>query len=339
MPRAPRSLLARFPEIETRKLSAAREATARFWPKHTSTVIGPDDYALEMNRVLLGRVAVTFVACTSRIRVVSAAPATEYAVYVPFEGDIQITADGVEMTASAERPLLRGPARMFVFEPSPIRCLVIDIPAACLVAALGSVADVPRHVSIAAPRAASLVRFAVQLAKAADRSRALVALQRFSARDRLARLPDVIRRHEEMVIRLVARAARVRPGDRTTCDVESLKAWLASHAHRRIRISELAAWAGASVRTVERAFLRTGTTPVDHLRRIRLDRARTILAGPLEAATVADVAAAVGYTHLGRFADEYRRHVGELPSRTLARHHGVVRPRGSHAREDRMQTE
>lgn len=85
MSRIAHSLLARFPEIKTRELAAAREATSRFWPKHTSTVLGPDDYALEMNRVLLGRVAITFVACTSRIRVVSAAPATEYAVYMPFE--------------------------------------------------------------------------------------------------------------------------------------------------------------------------------------------------------------------------------------------------------------
>jgi len=40
---------------------------------------------------------------------------------------------------------------------------------------------------------------------------------------------------------------------------------------------------------------------------------------PVADVTVADVAAAVGSTHLGRFADEYRQHVGELPSQTLAR--------------------
>lgn len=327
MARPPRSLLTRFPEIRTRKLAAARAATARFWPKHTSTVLGPDDYALEMNRVLLGHVAVTFVACSSRIRVVSAAPATEYAVYMPFEGDIRIVADGVEMTATAERPLLRGPTRMFVFEPSPIRCLVIDVPAAALVAAPGNGHDMPRHVSIPPPHAASLVRLAVQLATAADRSRTLLPLQRFSARDRLARLPDAIRRQEETLIGFVARAALARPGDGDACDVDALKAWLAGHAHRRVRIAELAARAGVSVRTVERAFLRTGTTPVDHLRQIRLDRARTILAGPGEGVTVAAAARAVGYTHLGRFAEEYRRHVGELPSKTLSRGRAGGAPR------------
>lgn len=144
-------------------------------------------------------------------------------------------------------------------------------------------------------------------------------MQRFSARDRLARLPEKIRQIEEAVLSVVARAATAKPVDRDGCDVESLKAWLASRAHRRIRISELAVRAGVSLRTVQQAFLRTGATPIDYLRRVRLDRARAILAGPMEGVTVADAAAAVGYSHLGRFAEEYRRHVGELPSRKLAR--------------------
>jgi AraC-like DNA-binding protein len=319
MPRTVRSLLGRFPSLDTRSLVAARDATARFWPKHTSVVLGPDDYAVEMNRVVLGHVAVTFVACSSRIRVVSAAPATEYALYVPFEGDIHLVADGVDLTASAERPLLRGPTRTFVFEPSPIRCLVIDIPAALLAATAGAETPLQRHASIAAAQATSLVRLAVQLAKAADRSRTLVALQRFSARDRLARLSDAVRRLEAEVVGLLARAASAAPGEGVGCDVESLKHWLASQAHRRVRIAELATLAGVSRRTVERAFLRTGCTPVDYLRRVRLDRACTMLAGPTKDLSVAGVASAVGYTHLGRFAEEYRRHVGELPSRTLAR--------------------
>lgn len=318
MRRSARPLLARFPLIQTQALATARDATSRFWPKHTSVVLGPDDYAAEMNRVLLGHVAVTFVACTSRIRVVSAAPATEYALYIPFEGDIHLVADGVDLTASAEHPLLRGPTRTFVFEPSPIRCLVVDIPAALLAATAGAKTPLPRHASISASAATALTRLAVQLANSAGRSRSLVALQGFSARDRLARLPEAIGTLEKRLVGQVVRAVTANPGEPRGCDVESLKRWLASHAHRRVRIAELASMAGVSSRTVERAFLRSGCTPLDYLRRIRLDRARTMLSGPMDV-TVADVAAAVGYTHFGRFSDEYRRHFGELPSQALAR--------------------
>ena len=65
MPRATRSYLDRFPLISTHHLASAREATAKFWPKHTSDVLGPEDYALQMNRVLLGSLAVSYVVCTS----------------------------------------------------------------------------------------------------------------------------------------------------------------------------------------------------------------------------------------------------------------------------------
>ncbi|MFM7245102.1 MAG: AraC family transcriptional regulator [Planctomycetaceae bacterium] len=318
MPRPAKPLLIRYPALATRTLAAAREATARFWPKHTSTVLGPEAYSVVMNRALLGQAAVTYVDCTSRIRVISAAPATEYAVYLPLEGDIQIVADGVELTASPGRPLLRGPARTFVFEPSPLRGLVIDIPAKVMAAVAGPARMLPRHASIPPPAATSLGRLAVRLAKAADRSRALVALQRFSARDRLARLPDAIRQFEhEFAAVLVDAAMHLGEGD--GCDVGALKRWLAGHAHRRVRVSELASRAGVSQRTVERAFLRTGCTPLAYLRRVRLDRARAMLVGPTQGVTVADVAAAVGYAHCGRFADEYRRHFGELPSRTVTR--------------------
>lgn len=317
-----RSPLSRYPVIDTRNLTAARDATSRFWPKHTSVVLGPDDYSLEMHRVLLGDVALTYVACTSRLRVVSAAPATEYALYLPFEGDINLVADGVDLSASPDRPLLRGPTRTFVFEPSPIRCIVVDVPADVLAAAAGAGMPLAGHASLSAPTATALRRVAMQLAKAANRSRSLLALQRFSRRDRLARLPDSLTSLERRLVGLVAHAATVQPNAGGFCDVESLKRWLAGQAHRRVRVAELAKAAGVSQRTVERAFLRSGCTPLDYLRRVRLTRARTMLAGPLEDLTVADVAAAVGYRHLGRFSDDYRRHFGELPSRALARLRG-----------------
>jgi AraC-like DNA-binding protein len=50
-----------------------------------------------------------------------------------------------------------------------------------------------------------------------------------------------------------------------------------------------------------------------------------MLAEPHAGTTVAAAAAAAGFKHLGRFADDYRSRYGELPSRTLAQ--GRVRQR------------
>jgi hypothetical protein len=78
-------------------------------------VLGPEDYALELNRVALGRTALTYVSCTSRIRVISAEPAADFTLYVPLRGEIEMLIDDEQMTATAARPLLRGPVRSFVF--------------------------------------------------------------------------------------------------------------------------------------------------------------------------------------------------------------------------------
>ncbi len=94
-------------------------------------------------------------------------------------------------------------------------------------------------------------------------------------------------------------------------------AWLGRHLDEPIRLDTLAAIAGLRPRTLETQFRRhLGTTPLGWVRRLRLARARQqlLLGG---ATTVTEVAEANGITELGRFAAEYRRRFGELPSATL----------------------
>jgi AraC-like DNA-binding protein/tetratricopeptide (TPR) repeat protein len=85
------------------------------------------------------------------------------------------------------------------------------------------------------------------------------------------------------------------------------------------RISELAAVAGVSGRTLQRQFLSfLGKTPRTVLREINFERARReLLQG--SGAKVMDVALRCGFPHCGRFSVEYRRRYGETPSQTLKR--------------------
>lgn len=86
-------------------------------------------------------------------------------------------------------------------------------------------------------------------------------------------------------------------------------------------MAELCAAARASQRTLEYAFRETyGLGPLAFLRRWRFHRARRELLFTVSAdVTVTDVAHSIGFWHLGRFATEYRRLFGELPSETLRR--------------------
>lgn len=93
---------------------------------------------------------------------------------------------------------------------------------------------------------------------------------------------------------------------------EPAKAW---------RVAELAQRAGVSPRTLQEAFRRDlGVTPLEQLRRTRMERARRdLLAADPRAASVTDIAARWGFFHLGRFSRAYRCAYQELPSQTLAR--------------------
>ena len=85
-------------------------------------------------------------------------------------------------------------------------------------------------------------------------------------------------------------------------------------------VTELAAVAGVSGRTLQRQFLAfLGKTPRAMLREIGFERARRELLQGSPGARVMDVALRAGFPHCGRFSVEYRRRYGETPSETLKR--------------------
>jgi AraC-like DNA-binding protein len=105
-------------------------------------------------------------------------------------------------------------------------------------------------------------------------------------------------------------------GDRLRTAIEHMHA----HAHLPLPIEDVAAAAGIGLRSLQALFRRElDVTPLDYLRRIRLDRVRAELR-TLEpgTATVSEVAGRWGFTHLGRFSAHYAQRFGEYPKRTLA---------------------
>ncbi|MET3638259.1 helix-turn-helix transcriptional regulator [Curtobacterium oceanosedimentum] len=93
------------------------------------------------------------------------------------------------------------------------------------------------------------------------------------------------------------------------------------HAHARdaIGTAEIAAAAGLSPRGLQQSLRRhLDQTPGDLLRSVRLDGARgDLLHGDRDDTSVADIARAWGFGHLGRFSATYRARFGELPSESL----------------------
>src|SRR6185312_10048590 len=57
----------------------------------------------------------------------------------------------------------------------------------------------------------------------------------------------------------------------------------------------------------------------NYWRQLRMAAARSFLLEDTNTTSVTDVATRFGFTHFSRFAQDYRRHFGETPSRTLQR--------------------
>ena len=102
---------------------------------------------------------------------------------------------------------------------------------------------------------------------------------------------------------------------RVTCEL------IEGAPERPWRLADLVEHAGVSARTLQEAFQRElGMSPLEHLRRVRLDHAHAeLLAADPSTASVTQVAARWGFFHLGRFSSTYRAAYGELPSQTLGR--------------------
>lgn len=92
------------------------------------------------------------------------------------------------------------------------------------------------------------------------------------------------------------------------------------HAHLSdpITISDIATASRVSIRALQSGFRRfRTTTPIAYLQQLRLYAAHGDLVDPLSELSVAQVARKWGYSHIGRFAADYKKRFGCLPSETL----------------------
>lgn len=113
---------------------------------------------------------------------------------------------------------------------------------------------------------------------------------------------------------LRARQVRIAPRD-----VRRALDYIHEHAGEPIGLGNLVRASGVAGRTLLKHFRDFhGVSPMRYVRNRRLQRARDQLLGA-EPGSVSEIAVRWGFTHLGRFAVEYRRRFGESPSSTRAR--------------------
>lgn len=102
--------------------------------------------------------------------------------------------------------------------------------------------------------------------------------------------------------------------------VRRAERFINDHLEQPLRVADIAAAAGCSVRTVQAAFRSThNLTVVGYVRRQRLEHARMQLVhGDAGMLTVTEVALRWGFSNPGQFATAYRQLFGRSPSQDLA---------------------
>jgi transcriptional regulator GlxA family with amidase domain len=94
--------------------------------------------------------------------------------------------------------------------------------------------------------------------------------------------------------------------------------YIAAHVRDPSSLADFVAVSGVSVRSLHAGFRHyKNTTPMGYLKAYRLDLARRDLAGAdANGRSVTEVALGCGFSHLSKFARDYRLRFGEAPSRT-----------------------
>lgn len=95
--------------------------------------------------------------------------------------------------------------------------------------------------------------------------------------------------------------------------------YIEANAGNDVALADIAEAVHVTPRAVQYMFRRhLGTTPLQYLRRLRLDHVhRDLLVATQPDQTVTQVAARWGFTHTGRFAVLYRQTFGRSPHETL----------------------
>ncbi len=102
--------------------------------------------------------------------------------------------------------------------------------------------------------------------------------------------------------------------------VRMAEEFMRSHAGEALTLAAIAQAAGVSIRALSQGFRAyRQTTPMNHLRDVRLEAVRRELQQAPAHATVTGIAGRWGFGNLGKFAADYRRRFGERPSDTLKR--------------------
>jgi AraC-like DNA-binding protein len=137
---------------------------------------------------------------------------------------------------------------------------------------------------------------------------------------------DVRSQYSRMLMEIMLAAASHSHSDSLAERSGRAEAWHVGHARdyihehlaEDISVADIAVKVGVTARTLQNGFRKTfNLTPVEYIRRARVEALRRALLAADETAGVTNLMTNVGIVNFGRYAQYYREQVGVSPSATL----------------------
>ncbi|WP_345634596.1 AraC family transcriptional regulator [Rugosimonospora acidiphila] len=255
-------------------------------------------------------------------------------VQVPVSGRVDIRTDRQEFASTATHPSVGSPTGLFTMRwRSDSAAMVFRIDRIALESELVDLTDIPVgeplrfeiRMDVASRRIASWVNVAMFFASELNEPEGIVhnpliaaEMERIIMRGLLLSQPHTY----------TANLAEGLPQE-APYHVSAAIAIMEHVPERPLTVGSLARRVGVSTRLLQESFREyLGVSPMQYLRHLRLRRVREdlVAAQQRDGVTVAALAHRWGFTHLGRFAQDYRSRYGESPSQTLRAQPGEPEP-------------
>ncbi len=327
-------LLTNHAVLHTEDVAVTRESLTPMLGRHEISVAATTRPDIRLHSYRLGSLRLSYLSLGASARLELAGARSGYLVLVPLTGNIWLR--GTQRTRIAPGlGTVLGPS-----EPVSARCsadcgqLIVELNQAVLTAHVQSLL----HSSSAeSPTFEPLMRFDSGSALSWYES-LMFLVERANEADSAGQEPIHPLVATELERALMTGLLVTQPNTHSAALVRDRSARPVSPVDTAVRlingypevghtVADLARASGVSVRTLEKAFRRRfGLSPYGYLRQVRLKRVRAELTAPDAAnKTVSEVAARWGFSHFGRFAQEYRKKYHENPSETVRRHRAMRR--------------
>ena len=318
--------LRNFPHFRGDNLKAVRAWTGRRLRVSRREAARDTGLDYRVNLVRWKHTTLAWVGCDVDMKITVPAYPTGYLVQLPDAGDHVFVFGRERVVATPSRAVIVSPhgAGPLTHSAGPGGRLVLQLDNALVRASLRECTGLEPHEDLPdLPRTIDLTTGPGRLFKALLID--IVTELELSGSTLLSQEPVLDHLTRSLAALLVAPV--VETLDRKASPIDNVLAHIAGHLEQAMTVDELARIGGMNKRSLQRAFQsRFEMSPLEFVRRRRLEQARSMLASGASGTTVTTAALRAGFSHMGRFARDYHAQYGEKPSETLSASRPAGRP-------------